>query len=186
MDGSPPTDPEKTVFDTLPKGSLVVQSGPATGQQISLQGEVRLGRNRSNSMVFLDKKVSRYHAKLIPIDETYVITDLGSSNGTYVNGVRIGQPVRLNTGDLIRIGDSELEFYQGEVPAEVQSARRARKAPRSTLAGLIPTAPILDSQWLTSSSRSQWFWFGCGVAVLAMLAVFIALVIGLLLGQNLA
>lgn len=184
MDDLPPVDSEETLLDTTPKAALVIESGPGTGQRIPLHGEMSLGRDRANSMVFLDKKVSRHHAKLIPIDTSYIITDLGSSNGTFVNSVRIGQPVRLYTGDLIRLGDTELKFFEGDVPIEALRNLRARPAPPPSLARFKPRAPILDSPWLKPPGQPTWLMLGCGATLLVAVAILIALVVGLMLGQN--
>ncbi|MFQ5613843.1 MAG: FHA domain-containing protein [Anaerolineae bacterium] len=185
MDNESGSEPDRTVMDHTPTATLVAQKGPSAGQRFPLHGEVNLGRDRSNVMVFLDKKVSRHHAKLIPIDETYIITDLGSSNGTFVNGIRIGQPVRLYTGDAIRIGDTELKFFAGDVPDPATGPAQARSTPPTPLVDLSPNAPILERPWLNQAERPLWIVIGCGGGVLIGLTILIALVMGYLLGQNL-
>ena len=67
-----------------------------------MRGEANLGRSRANAIVLSDGKVSRNHARLDPVRSTYILTDLGSANGTFVNGVRITQPVRLRDADVPR------------------------------------------------------------------------------------
>jgi adenylate cyclase len=90
----------------------------------------RIGRSDKNNVVLTDDLASRNHAMLQRSDEgQFYITDLGSSNGTFVNGGRISAPVVLRHGDKIRIGTHEFTFFQQshvepppiEQPDELQS-----------------------------------------------------------------
>ncbi len=90
----------------------------------------RIGRSDKNNVVLADDLASRNHAMLQRSDEgKFYITDLGSSNGTFVNGGRISAPVVLRHGDKIRIGTHEFTFHQEsavespptELPDELQS-----------------------------------------------------------------
>ncbi|MBI1879259.1 MAG: FHA domain-containing protein, partial [Chloroflexi bacterium] len=78
-----------------------------------LRGEVQVGRDKNNAIVVADHKVSRHHAILIPIDNTYILTDQGSANGTYLNGVQIAQPTRLKHNDRLTVGDTTFLFTIG-------------------------------------------------------------------------
>lgn len=71
-----------------------------------------LGRSDDNQFTLPDRWVSRAHAMLQQTDlgEFYLI-DLGSRNGTFINGRRVSVPVRLNNGDRLTIGQTELVFY---------------------------------------------------------------------------
>jgi adenylate cyclase len=71
--------------------------------------EVSIGRNEDNDIVLPDPIASRYHAKITKTKKGYVLTDLGSHNGTKVNGKLI-QEVRLEEKDTIQIGESKLIF----------------------------------------------------------------------------
>lgn len=71
-----------------------------------------LGRARSNSIVLDDMLVSRHHARISADDHGLVIEDLGSRNGTFVNGRRV-QSTRLHEGDRIGIGASTFEVRDG-------------------------------------------------------------------------
>jgi pSer/pThr/pTyr-binding forkhead associated (FHA) protein len=68
---------------------------------------VTIGRSKKCTLVLDDKKVSREHAKLEKTDGVWTITDLGSGNGTKINGGRVEAHV-LAMQDVIRIGDAEL------------------------------------------------------------------------------
>ncbi|MBN1658268.1 MAG: FHA domain-containing protein, partial [Anaerolineae bacterium] len=81
---------------------LTVQQGPNRGQSYSLQGgTVTIGRQGDNQVVVDDSKVSRHHARLVWQGDSYVVHDLGSANGTWVNHQRIQGPTRLNPGDTL-------------------------------------------------------------------------------------
>jgi pSer/pThr/pTyr-binding forkhead associated (FHA) protein len=72
--------------------------------------ETQMGKGPRNDMVITDPAVSATHAMIRVEDGAYVISDLGSRNGTYVNGERIAEPRRLQHGDVIGIGLSKLTF----------------------------------------------------------------------------
>lgn len=79
----------------------------AQGRQYRLcRGRNTLGRGAENSLVFDNQQVSRFHAEIVFENQGWLLTDLNSTNGTFVNGVRAtpGQQIRLNPGDVIRFG----------------------------------------------------------------------------------
>jgi FHA domain len=85
--------------------SLVIHEGAGAGSEHPLDGELILGREHpSADLVIPDPGVSRRHARVLPDNGTVIVEDLGSSNGTYVNGHRISGPVELATGDELQIG----------------------------------------------------------------------------------
>jgi len=87
------------------KGIHWTQTFPVVGP------EVTIGREAANSIVCDgDSRVSRRHARLAPGGLSYQIEDLGSSNGTFVNGVRIAGPTPLIPGDEITIGGQSYRF----------------------------------------------------------------------------
>lgn len=87
-------------------GSLVLP----TGQRITLTEKVlTIGRLPDCNVVLQDPNASRHHAEVRPTGDSYVVVDLGSTNGTKVNGVRTGQQV-LQDGDVIQIGNARIEF----------------------------------------------------------------------------
>ncbi len=75
-----------------------------------------LGRGSENDIPLSDKCASRNHAMLqIVGDKNYFLIDLGSRNGSFVNGRRVTIPVSLKNGDRITLGETNLEFYCPEV-----------------------------------------------------------------------
>jgi len=71
--------------------------------------ETNIGRQENNEVVLVDHKVSRVHAQIIKKDYYYLINDLNSTNGVFVNN-QLVESKRLVDGDKIKLGESELEF----------------------------------------------------------------------------
>ena len=69
-----------------------------------------IGRGPTVTVALTDGSVSRRHAKLEFKDGAWQVQDLNSVNGTFVNGVRIAEPVPLASGDALRIGSVECSF----------------------------------------------------------------------------
>jgi hypothetical protein len=89
--------------------SLVIHEGAGAGSEHPLDGELILGREHASvDLVIPDAGVSRRHARVVAHNGGVIVEDLGSSNGTYVNGQRITGPVELGTGDEIRVGATVL------------------------------------------------------------------------------
>src|SRR6185295_14694307 len=87
----------------------VVVSGPNEQVVVGLAGTTTIGRDDGNNLVLRDQKVSREHAMIhMQRDGTFMVIDLGSLNGTYLNGVRVAIPARLRPGDVVAVGASTL------------------------------------------------------------------------------
>ncbi|MBN2579799.1 MAG: FHA domain-containing protein [Pirellulales bacterium] len=90
--------------------TLFVIRGVDQGSRFELEGPIlRLGRDSSNAVQLHDTEVSRQHAEIRCLDDQFSISDLDSSNGTFVNGRRI-QHQPLQTGDQIQIGGTSILF----------------------------------------------------------------------------
>lgn len=70
----------------------------------------RLGRNTDNDIVLKSELVSRYHARIEWTGVEYVLEDLRSTNGTWLNGEQVNAPKSIRDGDLLRFGDCNLVF----------------------------------------------------------------------------
>lgn len=88
--------------------ALLVTSGPLSGQRIDTDRELILGRQGADFIID-DPEVSRRHARVRPAGAGLEIQDLGSLNGTLVNGVLITQPTLLLAGDIVEIAGTRLE-----------------------------------------------------------------------------
>lgn len=94
--------------------SLLIIYSPIGQSQVPLVGKRSwtIGRSPDNSIVLPDRWASRNHAQLRATDVgEFFLIDLGSGNGSVVNGERVTMPVALKDGDLITIGHSQLEFH---------------------------------------------------------------------------
>lgn len=76
-------------------------------------GDTLIGRSDGCAICLDDALISGIHAKIVTADTHVVIVDLGSSNGTHVNGTRLTDPVALKDGDTIRVGKVEMTFHKG-------------------------------------------------------------------------
>jgi FHA domain len=101
--------------------SLVIHEGAGAGTEHPLHGELILGREHPTAdLVIPDPGVSRRHARVQPHNGTVIVEDLGSSNGTYVNGHRISTPVEVGSGDELQIGDTVLGIQRpGNTPTAI-------------------------------------------------------------------
>jgi eukaryotic-like serine/threonine-protein kinase len=92
--------------------SLSMQSGPMAGRTYRFHQDVStVGRTNGNDLVISGRSVSRRHARLWFDNGYWYIEDVGSSNGTLVNNVRIYQVMALNDGDVINFGDEVVVFH---------------------------------------------------------------------------
>jgi hypothetical protein len=101
-------------------GTLVVTQGALTGQRLELEGELVIGRE-GVAVTIDDPELSRRHAAVRPIEGGFEVEDLGSLNGTFVNGRRIEGPTKLSGGDTIKLGQNVLELEAARAPATVAS-----------------------------------------------------------------
>jgi pSer/pThr/pTyr-binding forkhead associated (FHA) protein len=101
---------------------LRVEEGSRAGQVITLStGGVYVIGRASADIVLDDDKVSRKHAEIgLYGPDAYILRDLASTNGTYVNGRRVSEKTKLRHWDLIRTGDTKLRFnlIEDSIPVE--------------------------------------------------------------------
>jgi hypothetical protein len=114
---------------------LVIREGPLPGQAFPVAGgRAYIGRDVANDIVIDNPEVSRRHASIYQEAGRYVIEDLGSTNGTFVNGVRVTGPQPLHDGDIVGLGQVVLAFEE------------AFEAGEKTVISAQPTAPSLPAQ----------------------------------------
>lgn len=93
---------------------MIAMSGPLQGQRIPLDRPILLGRDSRAGVCFNDERVSRHHALIDMEDGRQVLRDLGSKNGTFVNGREITSPHVLKPSDRIRLGKTQLAVFKAE------------------------------------------------------------------------
>lgn len=111
------TDEERTVVRGLSAQSavLIIQRGPSAGSRFLLDAsEESVGRHPDSSIFLDDVSVSRKHALLTRQEQGFAIADVGSLNGTYVNGDRV-EKISLHSGDEVRIGKYRLIYFTGDM-----------------------------------------------------------------------
>ena len=121
-------------------GTLVVTQGALTGQRLELEGELVIGRE-GVAVTIDDPELSRRHAAVRPVEGGFEVEDLGSLNGTFVNGRRIEGPTRLSGGDTIKLGQNVLELEAARAPATVVSPSPAFTPGPAPVTAASATAP---------------------------------------------
>jgi pSer/pThr/pTyr-binding forkhead associated (FHA) protein len=90
---------------------LLVTAGPLAGTQIELADQqITVGRADDATLVLNDDYASTRHARLFPQDGQWIVEDLGSTNGTYLDRQKVTQPTPVQVGVPIRIGKTVLEL----------------------------------------------------------------------------
>ncbi|MCU0496390.1 MAG: FHA domain-containing protein [Anaerolineae bacterium] len=106
---------------------LVVRRGPQPNQTYDITKDITtLGRDITNDIVINDPEVSRHHLRITRTPEGCTLEDLGSTNGTFINGQRLSGSRPLNNGDMVGLGETVTLGYErvrqpgmgyGDVPA---------------------------------------------------------------------
>jgi VWFA-related protein len=98
------------IIERAPKhlAMLVAKSRPDL--KYDLKGTTNVGRGKDNQVILDDPTVSRHHAWVKVDGEEFLVFDIGSANGTFVNGQRIEEPCKLQSGDTVRFGEVEFVF----------------------------------------------------------------------------
>ncbi|TWU56078.1 diguanylate cyclase [Rubripirellula reticaptiva] len=148
-----------TLPQTTENESCLVQIYPAdviAGMLLLEQAEFSVGRSPDADLSLSDSSVSRQHAKLIRSENSYVIRDLGSTNGTLVNETLIDTDYTLRTGDTVRIGSFLFRFLSaGSVETQYHETVYSALT-RDALTGTMNKRYLLESmnREVSRSSRS--------------------------------
>jgi pilus assembly protein CpaF len=136
-----------------PAFSIVIhEKGGAERREVFESSEISVGRVQGNDIVLPKGNVSKRHARLLYRDGRFIVTDLNSTNGTYVNRRRIAQATIVRDGDRIYVGDFVLRIEQAGEPASGEpdtgdrprSTSRTDSKPPSVPSDLVPR-PAQDS-----------------------------------------
>ncbi len=88
---------------------LFVRSDTNAGQEVEVSSVVVMGRSDEADVVLSDPYASDFHMRLVAAENGITLHDLGSTNGTYVNGRRVTAPLQLRRGDTIQVGKTVME-----------------------------------------------------------------------------
>ena len=159
---------------------LVVKAGPNPGAAFDLTKEVTLlGRDVTNDIPLGDPEVSRQHARLTRTPGGYVLEDLGSTNGSFVNGERLVAPRVLASGDLLGMGENVTLSFEGASPetaetlmgaAEQHGAAPTPEAMQEALAQPTPV-PVAEAEPSEGGSTKRWLLAGAGCLGLLIICV---------------
>jgi hypothetical protein len=120
---------------------FVMRSGPTPGVTFALEGDqLVIGRDAAHAVSINDAEVSRKHARLTFQGGKYVIEDLGSTNGTFVNGQRLVSPAVLKPGDVVSLGEQIVLMYEG-LSSDAGATMIGRKSVRTAVGAPAPQVP---------------------------------------------
>jgi len=105
---APKAQPRRT--KKAPRRVVVTEGGNLKGKTFTLDGELLLGRAERCNVVLDDAYSSQIHARIFSRGESWVVEDMGSTNGTYLNRQKVTAPTELTRGDRIKIGKTVLEL----------------------------------------------------------------------------
>lgn len=135
------------------RARLLGISGPLTGVSFEIrEAETSVGRHANNSVTIEDPAVSRRHCLILRNGDRFRIRDLGSRNGTYVNGLPVEER-RLESGDEVRIGNAILAFSVRDDRA--QASETVRLADADWSAGSVVVLPNSDARYLHMETLSD-------------------------------
>jgi hypothetical protein len=115
---------------------LIAQTGPLNGQRWPIKNTLLMGREENCEIVIPSRQVSRCHARISLSHQGILLEDLGSKNGTHLNGKTLTQPVYLQDGDIIQIALAQLFVYissDATMPLEADQADLLEDVPRRLL-----------------------------------------------------
>ncbi len=182
---------------------LVMRSGPTPGKIFVLdKNDLTIGRDTTNEIVINDAEVSRKHARIVLQGGGFVLEDLGSTNGTFVDGQRLMGPHGLRPGELVMLGENislSFEATHHDPNATVMASapplretpppptRREEMAeplrpvsPPPAYSGQVPPGPVEEYEMPPAaaapkkSNTRTWILAGCG----CLLLILCVLVIG--------
>ena len=166
---------------------LIMRSGPTPGAAFMLEGDnITIGRDPTNSITINDAEISRRHARLTFQGGKYVLEDLGSTNGTFVNGQRLAGPRVLKSGEVVSFGEQIVLVFETtsfDPGATVVSPRAVPVSPVSRpvqapppppppvdYAGSVPASPVITSEVIEKRSINPLI-IAIGVAAILFLCM---------------
>ncbi len=179
---------------------LTVIKGFNKGEVFPLEeDEVIIGRGEENSIVLNIAEISRKHSVLTRVEEGYIIKDLDSTNGTFVDKKKVGEKYLLKPGDTIMLGDAIYLNYQADAdpeetlvaprPVEISApdetavtpkpaVEERASSPAATPEQVKTAEEILSLGQVTEEKKGRtWLWAGIGCVVVIIFLIVIGLII---------
>ena len=154
---------------------FVMRSGPTPGVIFPLEGDqLTIGRDSSNAVAINDGEVSRRHARLSFQGGKYVVEDLGSTNGTSVNGQRLSGPAVLKPGDVVALGEQIVLMYDvihQDPGATMASGLKPVRPAAPAIPSAPPVAPPSAAAAGGAPKRSRTMLYAVGGVVLAVVCI---------------
>ncbi|MBT3182225.1 MAG: sigma 54-dependent Fis family transcriptional regulator [Deltaproteobacteria bacterium] len=105
---------------SLRKCQLVVVDGPNRGKKLTLNKNLtKIGKRETNDLVIVDKTVSRNHLEIEYSSDSFLLRDLGSTNGSFLNGSKVKEAY-LSPGDHIKVGNTTIEFVAYDEKVKIE------------------------------------------------------------------
>ena len=108
--GGIPETGSTRIIERAPKHLAMLVDKTHPDRKYDLKGVTNVGRGKENQIVLDDPTISRNHAWIKAQGEEFLVFDIGSANGTFVNGERVEAPHALNNGDVVRFGEADFVF----------------------------------------------------------------------------
>lgn len=161
---------------------FVMRSGPTPGVIYPLEGDqLTIGRDASNGVAINDAEISRKHSRLSFQGGKYVLEDLGSTNGTFVNGQRLAGPVVLKPGDVVSLGEQIVLMYDAinmDPGATMAAPRRSARvapppvaAPQQQAYAAPAVAPVYSTPPAAKKTNMMPIFIGGGVFLFLCLCI---------------
>lgn len=150
--------------------TIRVKRGPAKGARFAIRAPVAtFGRGEANDVRIDDPSISASHARLVLMEGVWTLQDLGSTNGTVVDGIRVTEDVPLSPGATIELGVVALSFepHDEPAPSAIRPLRMPAESPQA------PSAPIILETGRETAPRFRLF---LPLAILVLLAGLAALI----------
>lgn len=168
---------------------LVMHSGPTPGKIFPLEGDlISIGRENENNLVINDAEVSRKHSQLMLQGGKYIVSDLGSTNGTFVNGQRLTGQHILQPGEVISLGEqinllfevvTQVDPNATMISASHLAAPRPAAQPvasQPAFAGQVPSGPAPQAAAPSKISSNRLILIIVGVVLLCAICSCVAFV----------
>lgn len=109
---------------SLRRCQILVVEGPNRGKKLTLNKNLtKIGKRETNEFVLTDKTVSRNHLEIEYASDSFLLKDLGSTNGTFLNGSRVKEAY-LSPGDQIKLGNTTIEFSSFDEKIKIEPSER--------------------------------------------------------------